>query len=120
MNQNKAKIAKLESQQVTNDFYYTNQETIEMAKNTTKTLQTWTVKEGETINFEVKFDTDQAAKQNNAVWLMLYENDRLVARSNDDGNGRDDNVIVTLNYRGKSLGGDVEYRLDAKPSGYYH
>ena len=58
INQNNAAIEKLQSQQVTKDFYYTNSENIDFKINTPKTLQTWTIKKGETINFEVKFDTD--------------------------------------------------------------
>ena len=58
INENNAAIEKLQSQQVTKDFYYTNSENIDFKINTPKTLQTWTIKKGETINFEVKFDTD--------------------------------------------------------------
>ena len=58
INQNNAAIEKLQSQQVTKDFYYTNPSNIDMPSNRTKTLYTWTIKKGETINFEVKFDTD--------------------------------------------------------------
>ena len=72
-----------------------------METNKHTVLQTFTVKKGETLNFECKFDTDQAAKKNNAMWLMLYAGNEMVARSNDDGNGDDDNSIVTLFYRGK-------------------
>ena len=57
---------------MTNDFYYSNPDKIEMETNKHTVLQTFTVKKGETLNFECKFDIDQAAKKNNAVWLMLY------------------------------------------------
>ena len=113
-------IETLQSQQVTKDFFYTNPGRIEMTKNTEYELQTWTVPQGETMNLEVKFDTDQAATRNNAVWLYLFANDRMVVRSNDDGDGGDDNLIVSLNYRGRSMTEDVVYRLVAKPSAYDH
>ena len=50
INENNAAIEKLQSQQVTKDFYYTNSENIDFKINTPKTLQTWTIKKGETIN----------------------------------------------------------------------
>ena len=51
---------------------------------------------------------------------MLYANDSLVARSIDDGEGGDDNPIVSLNYRGRSMTEDIVYKLVAKPSSYDH
>ena len=50
INENNAAIEKLQSQQVTKDFYYTNSENIDIERYTKKTLQTWTIKKGETIN----------------------------------------------------------------------
>ena len=87
-----------------------------MPANQETTLQTWTVKEGETMNFEAKFDTDQSSRDNNAIWLYLFANGRRVARSNDSGNGKADNPNLNMFYRAKASAGDVEYRLFAKPS----
>ena len=50
INENNAAIEKFQSQQVTKDFYYTNSENIDIERYTKKTLQTWTIKKGETIN----------------------------------------------------------------------
>ena len=44
---------------------------------------------------------------------MLYANDRMVARSNDDGNGKDDNSIVTMFYSGRAMTEDVDFKLVA-------
>ena len=48
---------------------------------------------------------------------MLYANGRMVARSNDDGNGKDDNSIVTMFYSGRAMTEDVDFKLVAHPSG---
>ena len=48
---------------------------------------------------------------------MLYANDSLVAKSNDNGNGGKDNSIVTMFYSGRAMTEDVEFRLDARPFG---
>ena len=49
---------------------------------------------------------------------MLYANNSMVARSNDSGNGKQDNSIVTMFYSGRAMTEDVEFRLDAKPSAF--
>ena len=55
------------------------------------------------MDLEVHFDTDQS-KDNNSVWLsLLGDNGVLVARSCDDGDGGDDNSVLTLFYRAKVL-----------------
>ena len=43
----------------------------------------------------------------------------MVARSNDDGNGDDDNSIVTMFYRGKAEE-DTVFQVHAKPASYTH
>ena len=54
------------------------------------------------MDFETKLDTDYDVSSNSSVWLKLYENDRMVARSIDTGNGVKENVIETLFYRAKA------------------
>ena len=55
------------------------------------------------MNLEVHFDTDQdRINQNNSVKLALFmDDDVLVANSQDDGDGGDDNSVLTLLYRAK-------------------
>ena len=115
--ENAEAIAKLQSQQVTDDFYYVNEAAIDIPKDAYKSLYTWTIKKGETMDFETKFDTDYDVSNNTSVWLKLYENNRMVARSIDTGDGVKENVIQTLFYRAKAMDEDVEYRLDIHPGG---
>ena len=116
--ENAEAIAKLQSQQVTDDVYYVNEEAIDIPKDAYKSLYTWTVKKGETMDFETKLDTDYGMRANSSVWLKLFENDRMVARSIDTGNGEKENVIETLFYRAKAMDEDVEYRLDIYSGGW--
>ena len=77
----------MESQQVTYDFFYTNEfDSFTLPSNENYTLHTWTVKAGETMNFEAKLNTAEENPSNNGVFLRLFDGDRLVAESVDDGN----------------------------------
>ena len=96
-----AQILDLQAKQVTNDIYYANPEKIEMKPYEWTVLQTWTVKGGETMNFEAKLNTDKNSAKNHGVWLTLFKNNSMVAVSNDYGNGDQDNSIVSTFYRGK-------------------
>ena len=94
-----AEVDVLDSKQITEDFYHINSDTITLKLNEFTYIYEWTVKAGETMDLEVHFDTDQAG-DNNAVWLYLFMDDDItVARSIDDGDGGDDNSVVTLFYR---------------------
>ena len=85
--------------QITEDFYYINDDKITLPQNEPFDLYEWTVEAGETMDFEVHFDTSQAGK-NNSVWLYLFnEDDILMARSCDDGDGGDDNSVLTMFYK---------------------
>ena len=87
--------------QITEDFYYVNKEKITIWNNEKTVIYEWTVKAGDTMDLEVHFDTDQAGN-NNSVWLtLLRDNGVGVARSCDDGDGGDDNSVLTLFYRAK-------------------
>ena len=108
----------MKSQQVTYDFFYTNEfDSFTLPKNEEYTLHTWTVKAGDTINFEAKLDSAEYNPKNNAVYLYLYDGDRLVAESVDDGNGHDDNSMVSMIYRCQTRSGDVHYTLRAESRG---
>ena len=98
-----AEVDVLDSKQITEDFYFTNSETTYLDKNQYTNIKEWTVKAGETMNLEVHFDTDQdRINQNNSVKLALFmDDDVLVANSQDDGDGGDDNSVLTLLYRAK-------------------
>ena len=55
------------------------------------------------MNLIVHFDTDQdRINQNNSVKLVLFmDGDVVMANSQDDGDGGDDNSVLTLFYRAK-------------------
>ena len=96
-----AEVDVLDAKQITEDFYYVNKEKITIWNNEKTVIYEWTVKAGDTMDLEVHFDTDQAGN-NNSVWLtLLRDNGVGVARSCDDGDGGDDNSVLTLFYRAK-------------------
>ena len=70
------------------------------------------------MDLDIHFDTDQSG-DNNSVWLYLLRGDVLLARSCDDGDGGDDNSVLTLFYRAKVYE-DTTFRLIAKPTSYTH
>ena len=99
---------------MTYDFFYTNEfDSFTLPSNENYTLHTWTVRAGETMNFEAKLNTAEENPSNNGVFLRLFDGDRLVAESVDDGNGHDDNPIMSMIYRCQTRSRDVHYTLIA-------
>ena len=90
-----AEVDVLDGKQITEDFHYINSDKIELEKGVRNTLYEWTVKAGETMDLEVHFDTDQdRINQNNSVKLVLFmDGDVVMANSQDDGDGGDDNSV---------------------------
>ena len=62
----------LESELVTNDYYFTNQSEIKIPKTGRHNVHTFSVPAGETLDLHVNVTTHQAGK-NNALWLFLYQ-----------------------------------------------
>ena len=67
-------VSSLEGQQITGDYYHTNQAELGIAPDTDHLLHTFTFPSGEVLDFMANF-TSHERGENNGTFLYLYQDD---------------------------------------------
>ena len=94
-------ITMLKSKQITGDYFYTNNEEITVPLDDPQDLLCFDVSFGETLDFIANVTTDDN-EESNRLRLQLMQGDLVLAKAVEDGNGQDDNLSMSLNYKAKT------------------
>ena len=115
-----AQVDAIWNKTVDSDNFYTNTDKVLIPKDEVKTLRQFVLRAGYTLDLLAIASTkEEAYKQNNGMILKLFQNGAEVAHSVDDGNGKDDNLAMSLAFK-TTVAVDTAFELTGQVFSYTH